>query len=200
VRVDAKPNSEDGTPRRPTRPTTPGSSQLTPGPYVEKKRGRAKAEAFDDPNRDYFAEAAALRRELEDGGPPMPEPHMEWLERLDQLNRELNANVVQSACIDNSPTLIFDRAANSVISEMNDSDSLGVTAKKMIDEGFDAIHEMLAREGELVQERIRILHEMQASLIEHKCDYTADLELDDDEADAEVPVYRARPQTAPRFK
>jgi hypothetical protein len=136
-------------------------------------------ENFDDPNRDLWEEAAALRRELSEGDPPTPEPQMDWLDRLDQLHRALNENVIRSACIDNSPTLIFDHAATNVINGMTAADNLGDVGLKVVAEGFDAIHDMLAREEVIAQERIKILQEMTCSLLTHRCDYKADLEVDD---------------------
>jgi hypothetical protein len=165
---------------------------------MDKKRVVVRDENFDDPNVDCFEQAAMIRKELTEGDPPMPEPHLEWLDQLDHLHRELNRNVIQSACIDNSPTLIFDRVATPIINEMTAEDTIGEIGQRMVEEGFDAIHEMLQHEGELIEERVQILQQMRTMLLDHRSDYTADLLVDDESIDCEfeVPIFRERPKTA----
>ena len=187
------------------RPTTAKGTRANPGLYVEKKRAEKKREDVDakfDPNHDYFPDVAKLRKDMEkEFGDPPPDANLEWLDDLEKLQRRLNENVFESSCIDDSPVLAFNDAADKVIKDMKPGDSVGATAKKMIDSGFDAIHERMEQESALLKERMDLLSKMQHELLEHRCDYTADLDEDDYDRiidrEPEIAVeVRQRPKTA----
>jgi hypothetical protein len=144
---------------------------------------------------DWFEEAAKVRREMRRGD---PDCKIEWLDNLDKLHRELNENVVRSSCIDNSPVTAFSRVSPA----LRDDETWVDNVQRTMNDGFDAIHEMLQQEGKLLEERSAILSQMQELLVEHSCDCTADLDTDDEElpSDDEQPLPRveAKPKTASR--
>ena len=187
------------------RPTTAKGNRANPGLYVEKKRAEKKREDVDakfDPNHDYFPDVTKLRKDIEkEFGDPPPKADLAWLDDLEKIHQRLNENVIESSCIDDSPILAFNDAADKVIQEMKPGDSVGATAKKMVDAGFDAIHERMEQESALLKERMELLSKMQHELLEHRCDYAADLEDDDYDkilyAEPEVTIeVRQRPKTA----
>jgi hypothetical protein len=125
---------------------------------------------------------------------------LDWLDELDHLNQELNDNVFQSSCIDNSPVTAFMLGSHGTEA----SGDLVETARRMIDGGFNAIHEMLAREGRLQERRVALLRQMHHTLVAHGCDYTVAMESDDYDLGIddgpEVVESPKRPKTVPRAK
>lgn len=179
------------TPRRivtkdepPARPTT-AVPKKNAGLYVEKKRASEKVrnkmnEPFD-PTHDYFPEAAKLRKEIQkEFGGKVSDTNPEWLDEMEETRQAINDNFFKSQCIDDSPMVAFDRAASAVIEQMSPNDNIGQVAKKMIDSAFGAIHENLEAQSKLLDERIMLLQKMHHELLEHKCEFTADLDPDDD--------------------
>jgi hypothetical protein len=150
----------------------------------------------EPPDIDWFEETAKLRREMRNGRDP--EYKLEWLDDLDRMNRELNANVFRSSCIDNSPVTAFTRAPET----LREGESWVDGVQRMMNDGFDAIHEMLQEEGRLLEERSSLLAQIQETLVEHACDYTADLDNNDEELEMDSmqsrPPVELRPRTAPR--
>jgi hypothetical protein len=147
---------------------------------------------------DWFEETAKLRREMRGGDDP--ECRLEWLEDLDRLNRELNANVLRSSCIDSSPMAAFARTPGTLA----EGESWADGVQRMMDDGFDAVHSMLQEEGRLLEERSALLAQIQDALMEHTGDYTADLgdnnEESKDDTGQSLPPVELRPRTAPKFK
>lgn len=206
------------TPRRmvtkdelPARPTTAIPKKNTAGLYVEKKRAselqKNKMNQPFDPSHDYFPEATKLRKEIEkEFGGKASDTNPEWFDEIEATRQAINDNFFKSQCIDDSPMVAFDKAADEVISNMKPGDSVSHTAKKMIDSAFDAIHDQLDAEAKLLDERMILLQKMHHELLEHRNEFTADLEPDDYDdilapspsprSEDILPRMRQRPMTA----
>jgi hypothetical protein len=156
----------DPTPRRPRTGTAPKSDSN-------------QQESDLASERDAFVETAELRRQMSGDSGREPEVDLPWLNELDQVVRDLNNNVLAMACVDTSPCLVFDLAASKVIENIDGSESIGDIGKQMVQDGFDAVKRMMDEEANLLNEQFGLLRTIQDTLIEHRCDYRADLEPDD---------------------
>jgi hypothetical protein len=184
------------------RPLPPRAGEASPTGKAPDRAIDARGTPRRSPKRaespprdvDWFEEAAKIRRELAGE----TECSLDWLDDLDHVRRELNDNVFQSSCIDNSPVTAFTRGSHGAAV----TDDLVETAQNMLDGGFDAIHAMLAREGRLLERRAALLQQMHDALVAHSCDYTADVERDDYDIEIdgglEVAASPMRPKTAAR--
>jgi hypothetical protein len=171
------PNPNRRTPRRSQQPE-PSPTQPPPGS-----------------ERDFFAEAAAIRHELNesavDGDVDLP-----WLADLDKNRRELDANFLSLVCVDNAPGLILEANASNVIREIQGDETLVDIGTKMVATGFDGIHRTVAEEGRLLEERLAILKQIRETLVQHRSDYRADMETDDYDLDMGRAL-EMRPTTVP---
>jgi hypothetical protein len=110
-----------------------------------------------------------------------PGVQLPWLNELDEAVQQLNNNVTALACVDMSPSLVFDLGASNMIRNLDGTETFGEIGMQMVDVGFDAVKKMMDEEARLLNERIELLRSIQETLIEHRCDYRADLESDENE-------------------
>jgi hypothetical protein len=158
------------------------------------KREPQQHESRTETEKDPFVACAELRREMSGRTGPEPEVQLPWLNELDQVVRELNENVLALSCVDTSPALVFDIAASKVIENITGNESFGEIGEQMVQDGFDAVQRMMDEEKSLLTEQFRLLRVVQDALIEHRCDYRADLEMDELESESSGTVDR-RPRT-----
>jgi hypothetical protein len=73
----------------------------------------------------------------------------------------------------------------------------------MIDEGFNALHSQVSEENRLLDQRLKLLKKIGNGLMEHQCDFKAELEHNNEmdpipgyEDDFDSYAVRGRPSTA----
>jgi hypothetical protein len=126
---------------------------------------------------------------------PEPAPSLPWLSELDRVVEQLNRNVASLACVDASPGLVFDIAASRAMRGAGAAATLGEVGRAMVAAGFDAVKAMTDREAALLTERCALLHTIRETLTEHRADYRAHLDPDDDDA-APAPAAEPRARRA----
>ena len=144
------------------------------------KLAKARAEAAARANADVFEESERIRKEMDSefgGGPTEKDLKMEWMDKVEALQKELNDNFKEEVAIDTNVMTTFDEAAKQV----KPTNDVFKTTTKMMEAGFDALHEKMAREKELLQKRMALIGQMRDEMMMHGADdYMADLEPDDD--------------------
>ena len=100
---------------------------------------------------------------------------MGWLDSLDEKERQLQMNFKAAEAFDPSILNLYE-AGSSQITQKPGEDEFDV-AVRMLDAGFEAIHQQSMAEKEMLDERAKLLEQIHAELlIDHTAAYNAHLE------------------------
>ena len=164
----------------PSRQSQVPRARPAPSPKLMKAKAEAEAKAERDAKIDVFEESERIRKQMDqEFGDHLDEKaaKLEWMDKFEEMQKELNENFHKEVAIDTGVVSNFEDAAKQV--KMT-NDVFGTT-KKIINAGFDALHENLSKERELLQKRMELIAQMRNEMMSHGPeDYTADLEPDND--------------------
>lgn len=164
-----KPEKPKATPTTQTKRETP----------MTARNGRVRTVQEDI---DPVAASKKLRAEIEkEFGQSVTEDDlkMEWLDNMDEDVRRMSLNIQSDALYDNSILSIYQDSTADITP--NDGETPYDTVKRMLDVGFDAIHQQNMAEKDLLTERISLLDKLHEELMkDHANDFNAHLTRDDD--------------------
>lgn len=154
----------------------PQPRKVAPSPKLAK----AKADAAAKANADAFEESERIRKEMQSefgSSTSEKDAKVEWMGKFEAMQKELNDNFKEESAIDTNVMTTFNEAAKKV----TPTNDVFKTTSKMMDAGFDALHEKMAREKELLQKRMELMRAMTAEMMSHDVDdCTEDLDQDND--------------------
>ena len=103
------------------------------------------------------------------------ELHEDWLDHIDELDKQLEQNLKDAQTADTSPIIAFENATNSVKDEGDPFEAI----KHASDAGFQAISNCIQKDMQILRQRVSIMNQIRKEILEHTVlDETPDIEED----------------------
>jgi cell fate (sporulation/competence/biofilm development) regulator YmcA (YheA/YmcA/DUF963 family) len=157
----------------------PGVAKPTVSPILQRVRDAAakrEAEAKQDPFEESERVRKALAREFPPGAKD-EDGKLPWTENIDELQRQLDETFKKEMAVDTSFVTNFHDAAEKV---EQTNDVFG-TVNEMMNSGFEALHQKMLEERELLKQRVALVHQIRDEVMKHGAEtFSADLEGNDD--------------------